>query len=186
MINNEKLGNLIQETQKKEKIISKPKNVFKQVRNKIGPISPASEDIPISRRDDQPSQTPPIRNQSPIYSSVPTTPNSVTSPPPVQERPPIPVSVSTGGLIPKRNMVISELCQTEKEFLEDLKLLFENFIQPLYKGNILSQADSQYLFFNIVDVLECSEAFWAEFNQVKLGDEIQPIGDIFEKLVTKF
>ena len=72
----------------------------------------------------------------------------------------ISINVKSAPISDKRCNVINELLTTEQEYLENLELVRDYFIQPLKNQRVLEEDEMEIIFINWNDVLLCTNRFY--------------------------
>jgi hypothetical protein len=88
----------------------------------------------------------------------------------------------------KRCNVINELLTTEQDYLENLELVRDYFIQPLTNQKVLEEDEKEIIFINWNDVLLCTNRFYKSLKirrKMTMRKDIN-IGDILCENVRYF
>lgn len=82
-----------------------------------------------------------------------------------------------GRLDKKRQDCINELIQTEKAYIDDMRVVHEVFELPLLESQVIDEKDVKGIFVNWRDIIQCNRGFYEDLlERTNSGSEI--IGDI--------
>lgn len=86
----------------------------------------------------------------------------------------------------QRELIILEILKTEEQYIEDLKILIENFLEPIQNMDNIPKEKSFGLFGGVQQILIVNETMFKKLKKRYENREVKEmlIGDIFENFVS--